>query len=101
MPVINRKSIKMIPEHKAWEGVDQSNYSLYNSTTWRMTAKAYIKSNPLCKHCKDKGILTQACIVDHIIPINQGGDVWDWDNLQGLCRSCNASKTSKQKNIIR
>jgi 5-methylcytosine-specific restriction protein A len=31
--------------------------------------------------------------VDHILAINDGGDAWDGENLQSLCRSCHSKKT--------
>ena len=34
--------------------------------------------------------------VDHVQPINDGGDVWAMDNLQTLCRSCHSRKTAKE-----
>lgn len=34
-------------------------------------------------------------IGDHIIPIALGGDEWDIDNIQTLCKDCNKIKTAK------
>lgn len=31
--------------------------------------------------------------IDHIIPVRQGGAVWDDDNLQALCKPCHSVKT--------
>jgi 5-methylcytosine-specific restriction protein A len=81
---------------RPFEGINKSNYGLYNSQRWRMTSHAYRAKHPLCEQCLKKGITFQATTTDHIIPINQGGKIWDWNNLQSLCDSCNASKTGKQ-----
>jgi 5-methylcytosine-specific restriction enzyme A len=35
----------------------------------------------------------EAKIVDHILPIKQGGDTWNPNNHQALCKSCHAKKT--------
>lgn len=35
--------------------------------------------------------------VDHIIPISQGGDMWDEKNLQILCIDCHKEKSKKEK----
>lgn len=34
--------------------------------------------------------------VDHIKPINQGGEPYDWSNLQSLCQHCHSTKTMTQ-----
>ena len=51
----------------------------------------------LCKHqdgrclaCGKKKKLT----ADHVVPVSRGGSS-DIDNIQGLCKSCNASKGDK------
>lgn len=49
-----------------------------------------LKSNSECTYCKSKENL----VIDHIIPIKAGGNN-DIENLQILCRSCNAKKGSK------
>lgn len=36
---------------------------------------------------------TPALHVDHITPIRAGGDVWNMDNLQGLCPTHHSEKT--------
>lgn len=71
---------------------DQSHKWIYDSQRWRKLRKSYLQRNPVCVMC-DRG----AKYLDHILPISQGGDIWDEDNLQGLCTSCNARKTSLQK----
>jgi len=34
--------------------------------------------------------------VDHVRPLSDGGDHYDADNLQALCRSCHARKTCRE-----
>jgi 5-methylcytosine-specific restriction endonuclease McrA len=36
-------------------------------------------------------------MVDHIKPINQGGSIWNKDNLQTLCNRCHNKKSAKDK----
>ncbi len=45
-------------------------------------------AEPLCRMC---GRL--ADLVDHIVPIMDGGAVLDEENLQSLCTACHARKT--------
>ena len=35
-----------------------------------------------------------ATMVDHIVPIADGGEKLDEDNLQSLCQDCHARKTA-------
>lgn len=66
---------------------------IYNLQRWRKMRKAIIEADPVCSvvNCT-----RPAFFLDHIIPISNGGSVWDRDNLQGLCKSCNAKKTAAQ-----
>lgn len=59
---------------------------------WRRIRKFFFKRNPMCSHCE-----RPAVDVDHIVPIRAGGTN-EFTNLQSLCRSCHAKKTSKDKN---
>lgn len=40
-------------------------------------------------------LLSSCFVADHIQPIALGGDEWDLNNLQSLCRQCNKAKTAK------
>lgn len=50
---------------------------------------------PLCKHCQAEGRITIATELDHITPLDKGGEDDDPDNWQGLCRECHRAKTAK------
>ena len=92
------KKKKWIVETKTGGWTDSS---FYNNRRWRNVRGEYIKNNPLCVQCKDKGIIEEAKVCDHIIPIRQGGDQWDYCNFQSLCVSCHNKKSSSEgkKNI--
>lgn len=96
MPIINRKSPARpwVKERKPFGTVSKENKRFYNSKEWIALRDAFRAANPLCKNVDTCGGATHT--VDHIIPIRDGGAALDWGNLQGLCRSCNASKTGKQ-----
>lgn len=95
MPTLNYKSIRFTPQRKAFEGMKQNNYDLYNSSQWRKYRKDFLLRNPLCRMCDAKGLITPATYVDHIVPINKGGEVWDESNHQPLCKSCHAAKSAR------
>ena len=42
-----------------------------------------------CRSCGGPGALE----VDHVVPLDRGGDPYDLDNLQALCRGCHICKT--------
>jgi len=66
---------------------------VYDRAAWRKLRDAQLAVEPLCRHCREQGRTTAATDVDHILAINDGGDAWDGENLQSLCRSCHSRKT--------
>ncbi|ASS66565.1 HNH endonuclease signature motif containing protein [Paenibacillus sp. RUD330] len=64
---------------------------------WRAARADYLKRHPMCLYCYQRGIVTAATVVDHIIP--HKGDkalFWDTRNWQPLCKSCHDSKTVRE-----
>lgn len=73
---------------------------------WQRARAAYLKKlvlqqqlrvYPCCELCLKKGVITEATIVDHVVP--HKGDkqkFWDAKNWQGLCARCHAVKTAKE-----
>lgn len=84
-----------VVERKPFER-DNNNDAFYNSWAWRKIRKVFINKNPLCKHCDDKGMTEVATVVDHIKPINLGGDRLNEDNFQSLCESCHNKKSANE-----
>lgn len=60
---------------------------------WR---RRILEAEPLCRHCREKGITTAAQEVDHIVPLEHGGTYSD-DNAQPLCTPCHQDKTAKDR----
>ncbi len=71
---------------------DEGSKRFYNSKAWRKLAAIQIKREPLCAECLKAGRITPAQIADHIYPIREGGQKYDIDNLQSLCRACHNKK---------
>ncbi|MBD2705592.1 HNH endonuclease [Spirosoma sp. BT702] len=71
---------------------------IYGSSAWRKDSLAHREQNPLCAQCYKEGRLTPGTVSDHIVSINQGGDVWDWENRQNLCKKCHARKSNSERN---
>jgi 5-methylcytosine-specific restriction protein A len=61
---------------------------LYSKARWRKIARAQLAREPTCRLCAAEGVVTAACIADHITPWR--GDVMKfWTSpLQSLCKSC-------------
>jgi 5-methylcytosine-specific restriction endonuclease McrA len=71
---------------------------LYNSRRWRNLRNMYYKYNPLCVECKRNNIVKEGKVIDHLIPVSEGGAFYDWKNLNTLCTSCHAKKTAREVN---
>ena len=63
---------------------------------WKTLRKKFLDEHPLCACCLLEGRYTPARIVDHIVPIRQGGKPLDEGNLQVLCWSCHSKKSDKE-----
>lgn len=76
---------------------NQADLKFYNTSRWRKLSLAYKMQHPVCEvvDCHQSSYYT-----DHIVPVSDGGDKWDENNFQALCRSCNASKTAKQSKKV-
>jgi len=87
---------KKIYKHHYREGKN-----IYHGYKWKKLRQAYAEKNPLCEHCLRYDILEPVAVVDHIEEISDGGEPYDWNNLQSLCTSCHRRKTvaeSKKRN---
>lgn len=51
-----------------------------------------LAEEPLCRLCRERGLVTASVVVDHIRPLSQGGSD-DRSNKQGLCTACHDEKT--------
>jgi 5-methylcytosine-specific restriction endonuclease McrA len=60
----------------------------YSSQRWRKMRRRFLDQHPLCKFCKQKGLIRAATVVDHVIP-HKGDAVKFWSGeLQALCKPC-------------
>ncbi len=71
----------------------------YNNKAWKTTRDAVrYRDKGMCVLCGGIGV-----DVDHIIEVKDGGDFYDMDNLQLLCRRCHGRKTAdevKARNLV-
>jgi len=63
---------------------------------WQRARVEHLAEHPLCVACADLGVVTEAAVVDHIVP--HRGDVrlfWQSTNWQSLCKPCHDAKTAR------
>lgn len=93
MPTINKKQIRYKDTPYIHENNISSKY--YNSKQWKNLRNYYIRRNPLCEICLNKGIVKAAEEVHHIRPFLSGKTdeeryklLTDESNLMSLCIPC-------------
>ena len=98
---LGRKPIKKYSSHTGgrWSSTGEKRY---NTARWKKKRLWFIKRNPACVHCKNKGVFTPATVVDHINPAaNEEIDFWEISNWQPLCATCHNIKSSEEGKIKR
>ena len=67
--------------------------AIVNPRRWRALRRRIVNSDGWrCVQCGKAGRLE----VDHVVPIQAGGDWWEPENLQTLCRTCHFAKTARE-----
>ncbi len=70
----------------------------YMATDWkRVRSVVYVRDGGICMKCGRK-VTKKDFHVDHIVPLAQGGNEWDLDNLELSCPECNLKKGAKMEN---
>lgn len=77
----------------------------YQNTTWRKLRDTYMKQHPICEECLKSGKITPATDIHHKKSPFRGGEVnymllWDYDNLQALCKECHGRLHAEQQGHI-
>lgn len=72
----------------------------YAHSRWRRLRRAHLASEPLCRHCLERGVVTPATDVDHIEP-HKGNRLKFWSGpFQSLCGECHGRKTAREEGKI-
>jgi 5-methylcytosine-specific restriction protein A len=77
---------------KAYNAARPARHEFYDTAQWKNLRAWFRGQHPLCQECERQGITTPSKIIDHIIPIEDGGDMLDAGNLQALCVACHNKK---------
>jgi len=71
---------------------------LYRGRQWKEFRAAYIAKNPyaLCtaSNCGVE-LIGSDYTLDHIVPLNRGGEPFDELNIKPMCRRCNGKKRNE------
>lgn len=103
MPTVHKTKrpwIKEKPKEQANEsrgGNEETNF--YRLSKWRGIRKYVLYQEPLCRSCMAAvpKRLTPATMVDHIVPVKQGGDKYELSNLAPICSKCHARKSAGER----
>ena len=82
-----------------WESNKTSSERGYGYQWQKLRKNILARDDYLCVMCLQRGILTPATDVDHIVQKADGGTD-DWDNLQSLCKDCHKDKTVRDNGGI-
>lgn len=77
------------------QGARNNDSSFYRTPAWRKTRLDFLQAHRNCVICGDP-----AQMVDHKKRILDGGDKYDWNNLQAMCNKCHASKSARERNKL-
>ena len=67
---------------------------LYGSYEWRRYSEQYRREHP---ECAVSGVTEGNLHLDHIIPVSQGGSMWDVRNHQTLSAAVHSKKTKREQ----
>jgi 5-methylcytosine-specific restriction protein A len=65
---------------------------VYDRRRWRVLRRKKLSSAPICEECND----ALATDVDHVVPIEDGGDPWAMSNLSSTCKPCHSKITNRE-----
>ena len=97
MPGLKKKiiGVETGDKRKAWTS-DVETQKLYHTTRWRKAREWFLMNNYECVKCREYGKYTPATVVDHIKPVTEGGEFWDEDNWQPMCKFCHNAKSARE-----
>jgi 5-methylcytosine-specific restriction protein A len=70
----------------------------YGTPEWEHLRARKLQENTLCEPCLDANRLIPATVVDHTVPISQGGPAFPTlDGLTSMCWDCHNRKTQGER----
>lgn len=82
----------------SWRKPGASSSDRLYTYQWEQYRLRFLQLHPLCCYCEKVGKVTEARVVDHIIPHQGNKDLfWDTNNHQPLCKLCHDSTKAKEE----
>ncbi|HEY2532435.1 MAG TPA: HNH endonuclease [Xanthobacteraceae bacterium] len=63
----------------------------YETARWQRLRRAQLRAHPLCAFCSERGHVTAAAIVDHVVPYKGDWTAYCTGKLQSLYEPCHKS----------
>lgn len=70
---------------------------IYKTAAWLRFRTYRLSLNPTCQACERNGYLRRAIDVHHIVPLRDGGQPYDTNNTECLCKECHSALTRAGK----
>ena len=71
--------------------LSRSGPKIHDTAAWKKARAMFLRRHPVCE-CDDPDCNRPADTVHHKIAVDDGGAVFDFDNLQALTRECHERK---------
>lgn len=69
----------------------------YQLPAWRKLRLQFLRANPLCVDCLERGFYRSAEHVHHTLERRDRPDLaFDWSNLEALCPPCHGGRRKKE-----
>lgn len=63
----------------------------WNTSRWRNLRRRFLQADPICNRCN----AAPSEHLHHLVPVSEGGEGFDPENLQALCRACHHAVTAE------
>lgn len=75
--------------------IDKDYNRMIHTMRWLKLRRKKLSAQPLCEDCEERGLITPATEVHHVIPVETGVTarekeqlMFDYSNLRALCHDC-------------
>lgn len=86
------RAANRLAQNKIYNKNRPARHKFYDTSQWRKLRAWLLRSHPLCAQCEREGRVIPGVLVDHIVPIEDGGSRTEVSNLQVLCLACHNKK---------